>query len=91
MHVLGNDTALEKLTSELTACGYEAWLTIPGGRPPWFAAIGPAATMLTETVMADAEWFWWLWSDGIEPPADVATTAGTIALVPALALAGDGQ
>jgi hypothetical protein len=91
MHVLGNDTALEKLTGELTARGYEARLTIPGGRPPWLAVIGPAATKLAETVMADAEWFWWPWADRIELPADVATAAGAIATVPALAPAGDGQ
>jgi hypothetical protein len=88
MHVLGNDTALEKLTPELTARGSVARLTIPGGLPSWLAVIGPAATMLAETVMAYAEWFWWPWADRIAPPADVATAADVIVRVLALAPAG---
>jgi hypothetical protein len=91
MHVLGNDTALEKLTPELTARGSVARLTIPGGLPSWLAVIGPAATMLAETVMADAECFWWPWADRIEPAADGPAAAGAIAPVLALAPAGDGQ
>jgi hypothetical protein len=60
VHAPGNDTAaLEKLAAELNARGYEARLAVPDGRPPWLAVINPAATMLEETVMAYAEWFWW--------------------------------
>jgi hypothetical protein len=85
----GNDTAtLEKLAAELNARGYEARLTAPDGRPPWLAVINPAATMLEETVMAYAEWFWWPWADRIAPAADAATAADAIARVLALAPAG---
>ena len=92
VHAPGNDTAaLEKLAAELTARGYETRLIAPDGRPPWLAVINPAATMLAETVMADAEWFWWPWADRIAPTADVAAAAGAIARVLALAPAGDGE
>ena len=92
MHAPGNDTAaLEKLAAELTARGYETRLIAPDGRPPWLAVINPAATMLAETVMADAEWFWWPWADRIAPAADVAAAADAIARVLALVPAGDGE
>lgn len=91
-HAPGNDTAaLEKLAAELSARGYEAQLTVPDSRPPWLAIINPAATMLAETVMAYAEWFWWPWADRIAPAADVAAAADAIAQVLALAPAGDGE
>jgi hypothetical protein len=89
VHAPGNDTAaLEKLAAELNARGYEARLIVPDGRPPWLAVINPAATMLEETVMAYAEWFWWPWADRIAPAADAATAADAIARVLALAPAG---
>jgi hypothetical protein len=89
VHAPGNDTAaLEKLAAELNARGYEARLAVPDGRPPWLAVINPAATMLEETVMAYAEWFWWPWADRIAPAADAATAADAIARVLALAPAG---
>lgn len=91
-HAPGDDTAaLEKLAAELNARGYEARLTVPDGRPAWLAVINPAAAMLTETVMAHGEWFWWPWADRIAPAADVATAADAIARVLALAPAGDGE
>jgi hypothetical protein len=89
VHAPGDDTAaLEKLAAELNARGYEARLAVPDGRPPWLAVINPAATMLEETVMAYAEWFWWPWADRIAPAADAATAADAIARVLALAPAG---
>ena len=92
VHVPGNDTAaLDRLSAELNARGYEARLTVPDGRPPWLAVINPAATMLAETVMAYAEWFWWPWVHRIAPAADAATPADAIARVLALAPAGDGK
>jgi hypothetical protein len=92
VYAAGNDTAaLEMLAAELNARGYEARLTVPDGRPPWLAIINPAATLLAETVMADAEWFWWPWADRIAPAADVATAADAIARVLTLAPAGDGE
>ncbi len=88
----GNDTtALEKLAAELTARGYEARLIAPDGRPPWLTVINPAAAMLAETIMADAQWFWWPWADRIAPTADVATAADAIAQVLAPAPGGDGE
>src|ERR1017187_10751575 len=92
VHAPGNDTAaLETLAAELHARGYEARLTVPDGRPPWLAVINPAATMLAETDMADAEWFWWPWADRIAPAADAAAAADPIARGLALAPAGGGQ
>ena len=91
VHVPGNDTAaLDRLSAELNARGYEARLTVPDGRPPWLAVINPGATMLAETVMAYAEWPW-PWADRIAPAADAATAADAIARVLALAPAGDGE
>ncbi|MDX6390111.1 MAG: hypothetical protein QOJ73_1174 [Streptosporangiaceae bacterium] len=92
VHAPGDDTAaLEKLAAELNARGYEARLTVPDGQLPWLAVINPAATMLAETVMAHAEWFWWPWADRIAPAADAATAADAIARVLALAPTGDGE
>jgi hypothetical protein len=92
VHAPGSDTAaLEKLAAELNARGYESRLIVPDGRPPWLAVINPAATMLAETVMAYAEWFWWPWADRIAPAVDVATAADAIVRVLVLASAGDGE
>jgi hypothetical protein len=89
VHAARNDTAaLEKLAAELNSRGYDTRLTVHDGQLPWLAVINPAATMLGETVMAYAEWFWWPWADRIAPAADVATAADVIVRVLALAPAG---
>jgi hypothetical protein len=88
----GNDTtALEKPAAELTARRYQARLTAPDGRPPWSAVINPAAAMPAETVMADAEWFWWPWADRIAPAAGAPAAAGATTRVLALSPPGDGE
>ena len=92
VHAPGNDTSvLERLAAELNARGYATRLTVPDGRPPWLAVINLAATMLAETVMAYAEWFWWPREDRIAPAVDVATAADAIVWVLAFASAGGGE
>jgi hypothetical protein len=78
-------TALEKLAAELSARGFTARLITPGGRPPSLAISNPEAAALSETVMADAGWFWWPWADRIAGVADVLAAAEMIARVLATA------
>ena len=78
----GSDTAaLEKLAAELGTRGYEVSIIIAEGRRPILAVRNPAAPMLSETVLADAEWFWWPWADRIALTADVPAAAETVARV----------
>jgi hypothetical protein len=73
--------ALEKLGAELAARGYRTPALSPHGRPPSITVANPAASMLTETVMAEGGWFWWPWADRIAPLADVSAAAGHVARV----------
>jgi hypothetical protein len=77
----GQDAALDKLAAELRVRGYQAHLIAPDGRPPSLAVTNPQATVLAETVMADATSFWWPWADRIAGVADVAGAADVIARV----------
>ena len=77
----GQDAALDKLAAELRVRGYQAHLIAPAGRPPSLAVSNPQATVLAETVMADATSFWWPWADRIAGVADVAGAADVIARV----------
>ncbi len=77
----GETAALEKLAAELTARGYRAHMITAGGGPPSLAVTNPQAAMLAETVLADAEWFWWPWADRIAPMADVPAAAARVASV----------
>jgi hypothetical protein len=78
----GSDTAaLEKLAAELGTRGYEVSIIIAEGRRPTLAVRNPAAPMLSETVLADAEWFWWPWADRIALTADVPAAAESVARV----------
>lgn len=73
--------ALEKLAAELAARGYRTPSLSPHGRPPALTVTNPAASMLTETVMAEGGWFWWPWAERIAPVADVAAAAERVARV----------
>jgi hypothetical protein len=73
--------ALEKLAAELTARGYRTPALSAHGRPPSLTVANPAASMLTETVMAEAGWFWWPWADRIAPVSEVAVAAERVARV----------
>jgi hypothetical protein len=84
----GQDAALDKLAAELRVRGYQAHLIVPAGRPPSLAVTNPHATVLAETVMADATSFWWPWADRIGAVADVAGAADVVARVLA-AVPGD--
>ena len=78
----GSDTAaLEKLAAELGTRGYEVSIIIAEGRRPTLAVRNPAAPMLSETVLADAEWSWWPWADRIALAADVPAAAESVARV----------
>jgi hypothetical protein len=82
----GNDSeagiaALEKLAAELGARGFETRLLAPEGWRPSLAVRNPRAPMLSETILAQAEWFWWPWADRIAEIADVAAAADKIGRV----------
>jgi hypothetical protein len=78
--------ALEKLAAQLSARGFEPRLLTPGGWRPSLVVRNPRAPMLSETVLAQAEWFWWPWADRIAPVADVSAAAdriaGVLAVIP---------
>jgi hypothetical protein len=74
--------ALEKLRTELEARGFAAQLETNAGRGQSLAVRNPRAPMLSETVTADAGWFWWPWADRISPVADVVAAADRVARVP---------
>ena len=74
-------TALEKLAAELTARGFETRLAVPQGHVPSLAITNPQATALSETVVADEDWYWWSWGERVAPVADVSEAAGAIARV----------
>jgi hypothetical protein len=80
---------LGRLAAELATRGLEAHLSTHRGRRPFVAVRNPAAPVLTENIVADAEWFWWSWADKIAPTADVAAAAQRIAQV--LAAAGESS
>ena len=73
--------ALEKLAAELAARGFATPALSRHGRPASLTVANPAASMLTETVMAEAGWFWWPWADRIAPVTDVSTAADRVARV----------
>ncbi len=74
-------SALEDLAAELAARGYETQLATGPDAAPWLAVRNPDATMLSETVSAHEEWFWWPWADRIAPTADVSQAANRVASV----------
>ncbi len=91
VHAPRTDTAaLEKLAAELDARGYVVQLITPADGWPSLAVRHPRMVMLSETVMAEADWFWWPWGDRIAPEAEVPTAADVIIRVLALAPKGDG-
>ena len=78
----GQDTAaLEKLAAELGPRGYEVTLITAEGRRPTLAVRNPRAPLLSENVMADAEWFWWPWADRIALTTNVPAAAESVARV----------
>jgi hypothetical protein len=83
--------ALEKLAVELGARGFETRLLAPEGWRPSLAVRNLIAPMLSETVLAQADWFWWPWADRISPVADVPAAADRIARVLAVVPRGGGS
>jgi hypothetical protein len=81
--------ALDTLAAEPRRRGHEANLIAPEGREPWLAVRNPQVPMLAETMLAQADWFWWAWRDGIGPAADVPAAADRVLRVLA-ATSGDG-
>ncbi len=80
MHDGSGTAALEKLAAELRPRGFDPVISSLGGRPALVVS-NPRAPMLAETVLADAEWFWWSWADRIALTADVPAAADTVARV----------
>lgn len=72
---------LGRLADELAARGFEAQLITPGGRRPSLAVRNPAAPILAEDVLADAECYWWPWAERIAPVADLTAAADRVARV----------
>jgi hypothetical protein len=65
---------LEALAAELTRQGWTAQLHAPPGRIPSLSVTNPAATVLSDHVIAaparDGTWcYWWSWAQRIAPAA----------------------
>jgi hypothetical protein len=73
-------TALEKLTAELVARGFDPVIITTGGRPALVVS-NPRVPALSENILADGDWFWWSWAERIVPTADVPGAAEAIARV----------
>jgi hypothetical protein len=72
---------LDKLAAELNARGLQSALHTPAGRLPYLQVTNPAATVLSEKVLAQADSFWWPWAERIAGCDDVAEAATILARV----------
>jgi hypothetical protein len=72
---------LEALGAELTARGFQTTLKPPEGGPPCLTVRNPRASVLAETIYADAGSFWWSWREPIAACDQVTTAAGLLARV----------
>jgi hypothetical protein len=69
---------LEKLAAELDGQAYAVSLVTGGGRRPHLHVTNRGATVLSENVYSDGEWFFWGWAQRIAPIADLAGAAAAI-------------
>ncbi|MCD0453636.1 hypothetical protein LO762_31290 [Actinocorallia sp. API 0066] len=76
---------LERLGDELVGRGMRVRLTVPLGTPPSLHVMNPAASALTENILAeqgaDGWWFWWSWAERIAQVGDVSAAAERVARV----------
>ena len=72
---------LENLAVELAAHGLQATLKSPAGGPACLVVRNPAASVLTETVHACDDAFWWSWHEPIARRDQAATAAALLARV----------
>ncbi|ROO83537.1 hypothetical protein EDD29_1040 [Actinocorallia herbida] len=76
---------LEKLGDELVGRGLRVRLTVPLGTQPSLHVMNPAASALTENILAeqgaDGWWFWWSWAERIAQADDVPAAAERVAQV----------
>jgi hypothetical protein len=63
---------LEKLAAELDGQSYAVSLVTGGGKRPHLHVTNRRATVLSENVYSDGEWFFWGWAERIAPIADLA-------------------
>lgn len=85
---------LDKLATELSHRGLQAWFMEPPGRQPYLWVVNPQASALEESVYAQRGrdglwWFWWSWAERIAPADDVDLAAGNIVRVLASLLPQD--
>jgi hypothetical protein len=74
-------TDLEKLAAELAERGLRADLYAPNGRLPFLQVRNPNVQVLTETVYAQADAYWYSWAEKVADCDDPAQAADTLARV----------
>jgi hypothetical protein len=73
--------ALRGLAGELAKRGFQAELKVPHETLPYLVVRNPSASVLTETLYAEAGAYWWSWRDRIAGWEEPATAAGIVARV----------
>jgi hypothetical protein len=85
MHTTGTHSTvladLGNLAAELTAHGLQATLESPGNGTPCLLVRNPRASILTETVHACDDSYYWSWHEPIAPRGQAATAAAILARV----------
>lgn len=77
----GEITSLENLAAALPAHGLHATLRELPGPLHCLDVRNPAASALTESVYAQAGWFWYSWAERIATCDDLTTAATALARV----------
>jgi hypothetical protein len=76
---------LERLGDELVGRGLRVRLTVPLGTAPSLHVMNPAASALTENILAergaDGWWYWWSWAERISAADDLNVAAERVAQV----------
>jgi hypothetical protein len=80
--------SLGKLAAAIGARGFDTHTITPAGNLPYLKVRNTGlASMMSESVTSDGEFFWWSWGDPVGPAADVAEAADAVARV--LAITGE--
>ena len=83
-----DQAALARLAEELTLRGFSTDLKVPHGTLAYLIVRNPEARVMTETVYARDNTYWWSWREKLAPCDDPAMAAGIVAHV-LRAVAGD--
>jgi hypothetical protein len=73
------ETTLESLAATLDSTRYA--ITFQDGPHPHLTITNRRATMLTESVYAEAGWYWWAWGEKLSPASDPAQAAQKVTSV----------